>query len=142
MADKTQYYFEVRVPSAAENKAVETMRHYMDLHIEETGSKMTKILKEFVFAHVEVHNQVGDTQAITLEFNNKRNYNTYLQVSADFRAWVNQNHGVEYVFEKESTYSYDSADIDYYLEGTGKRTYHSRRYDYMNVELPTERGFK
>ena len=107
MANKTFYYMEIRVPGV-EGDVIAAQRDYLDAHIIETDSKNSKIAKEMVFSRVTPHNKVGDTQAITIEFINTRNYETYKQVIAEFRAWVSANHNVEYVHEVYHDFAFDA----------------------------------
>jgi len=134
---------EIRVPSIDGEDVIGTQRALLDTHIAETDSKMSKIAREIVFSDIVVHNIVDGTQAITLEFMNERNYDTYMTVIADFRAWAVANHNVEYVFEKTSSASYSTANIvhDIDSESDGLLHYLDSIKKYMNITLPTERGF-
>ena len=126
-----------------DNDVIGSMGQLVTAHIEETNSKKSKIAKETVFLDISAHNQVGDVQAVTLEFANQRNYDTYRAVIQEFRDWAIANHNVEYVMEKTSITSYaalatelldtTNGSTDIYYEGIKK---------YMVVDLPTSRGFK
>lgn len=141
--NKIFYYMEIKLPNHAGTDIIGSMKNLLAEHIAATDSKKSKIAHETVFASVVLHNVVDDVQAVTLEFNNERNYDTYIQATSEFRTWVEANHNAEYVFEKVSATSYsamtakktDSANggIETYYEGIKK---------YMVVDLPTSRGFK
>ena len=142
MSNKLFYYMEITIPSY-EGDNIAKARELQELHIEETGSKKSKIAKETVFADISVHNKVEDTQAITLEFLNERNFDTYMSVVAEFREWASANHGVTWSYEKKSTTTYDAVSI--LVEDTDdgvKTTYGQAARKYMHETLPTERGYK
>lgn len=141
MSNKLFYYMEITIPSY-EGDNIAKARELLGLHIEETGSKKSKIAKETVFAEISAHNKVGDTQAITLEFLNERNFDTYISVVAEFREWASANHGITWSYEKKSSTVYDA--VSKIVEDTddGKITYGQAARKYMHETLPTERGYK
>jgi len=116
-------------------------RYMLDQHIAETGSKKSKVAKEFVFANAKIHNKVEDTQAVTLEFMNQRNFDTYMVAIADFREWVSANHGVEYSYEKVSSTDLEAARIVLIDDDTSKMSYYDEMKTYMENTLPQIRGF-
>jgi hypothetical protein len=116
-------------------------RYMLDQHIAETDSKKSKVAKEFVFAGTKIHNKVEDTQAVTLEFMNQRNYDTYMVAIADFREWVSANHGVEYSYEKVSSTDLEAARIVLIDDDTSKMSYYDEMKTYMENTLPQIRGF-
>ena len=133
---------EIKVPNFAAETSIGAQRDLLDQHIAETNSKKSKIAKETVFLEVSAHNQVGDVQAITLEFANERNYDTYRAVVQEFRDWAIANHNVEYVMEKTSTTSYDAAIILTKADDEGTVSYYDDIKKHMIDTLPKERGFK
>lgn len=138
MAQRIFYYMEIKNPNIGEsNDVIGSMTTLLDAHIAETNSKKSRVMKETVFADATVFNTVGDMQAVTLEFLNERNYDTYIASTSEFRAWVAANHSVEYVTEKTSSTGYQAAQ-----RMTGdESSYYTDMRTYMNVVLPTERGF-
>lgn len=135
---------EIKNPNVNDgNDVIGSMGQLLTAHIEETNSKKSKVMKETVFADTTIHNKVDDTQAVTLEFLNERNYNSYKAVASEFRAWATATHNVEYVFEKVSSTSYAAMNIEL-LNATngGRETYYENIKKYMSVDFPIERGFK
>ncbi len=116
-------------------------RYMLDQHIAETDSKKSKVAKEFIFSNAKIHNKVEDTQAVTLEFMNKRQFDTYMVAIADFREWVSANHGVEYSYEKVSSTDISAARILVEDEDTTKLSYYDEMKVYMEETLPVARGF-
>lgn len=116
-------------------------RYLLDQHIAETDSKKSKVAKEFVFANVKIHNKVDDTQAVTLEFMNQRNFDTYMVAIADFREWVSANHGVEYSYEKVSSTDIEAARTYVANNETDVLSYYDEMKKYMETTLPQIRGF-
>ena len=141
-SNRVFYYMEIKVPNFAAETSIGAQRDLLDQHIAETNSKKSKIAKETVFLEVSAHNQVGDVQAITLEFANERNYDTYRAVVQEFRDWAIANHNVEYVMEKTSTTSYDAAIILTKADDEGTVSYYDDIKKHMIDTLPKERGFK
>lgn len=141
-SNRVFYYMEIRVPNFAAETTIGAQRALLDEHIAETNSKKSKIAKETVFLDITVHNQVDDAQAITLEFANERNYDTYRSVIQEFREWAIANHNVEYVMEKTSTTSYDAAVILTKADDEGTISYYDDIKKHMIDTLPKERGFK
>ena len=142
MSQRTFYYMEIKNPNFATETTIGAQRALLEQHIAETNSKKSKIAKETVFLDVTVHNQVDDVQAITLEFANERNYDTYRAVVQEFRDWAIANHNVEYVMEKTSTTSYDAAIILTKADDEGTVSYYDDIKKHMIDTLPKERGFK
>ena len=136
---KTFYYMEISVPNAGD--IIGFMRLMLDQHIAETDAKYSKIAKEFVFSQVKVHNKVDDTQAITLEFMNKRQYDTYMTAIAPFREWVKENYGVEYSYEKISSTDMTAARGFVQNDADAVLTYYDQMKEYMLETLPEARGF-
>ena len=136
---KTFYYMEITAPNTGD--VLGHQRYMLDQHIAETGSKKSKVAKEFVFANAKIHNKVEDTQAITLEFMNKRNFDTYMVAIADFREWVSANHGVEYSYEKVSSTDIEAARSYVANDETDVLTYYDEMKTYMEETLPQIRGF-
>ena len=124
---------EIKNPNFATETTIGAQRALLEQHIAETNSKKSKIAKETVFLDVTVHNQVDDVQAITLEFANERNYDTYLSVVQEFRDWAIANHNVEYVMEKTSS-------IDYAV--INEKNYYANMSSWMYNNLPKQRGFR
>ena len=141
-SNRVFYYMEIKVPNFAAETSIGAQRDLLDQHIAETNSKKSKIAKETVFLEITVHNQVDDAQAITLEFANERNYDTYRSVIQEFREWAIANHNVEYVMEKTSTTSYDAAIILTKADDEGTVSYYDDIKKHMIDTLPKERGFK
>lgn len=141
MANKSFYYMEVSVPNS--DNIIGTLRELQQMHIAATNSKLSKIAREQVFTEVHIHDKVGDTTAMTIEFMNDRACETYKTAIADFRAWATENHGVEYVYEKSSTTEYAAAQIivDKVADDVIEATYYDKMHTYMMVTLPTARGF-
>jgi hypothetical protein len=134
---------EIRVPNFETETTIGAQRDLLDQHIAATNSKKSKVAKETVFLDITVHNQVDDVQAITLEFANERNYNTYLSVVQEFRDWAITNHNVEYVMEKTSITSYAALATELLDPTNGSTdTYYDNMKKHMVVDLPTSRGFK
>ena len=146
MTYKTYYYAEITIPGLdADIDIIGAQREFLEQHIETTNSKMSKIAKETIFNEVKPHNRNGDTQAITLEFLNKRSYDTYMTVIAEFRTWVAATHNVEYSHEVTLAYPHDLAVrmLDGApTEGMSVLRYNDKAREYMIDTLPTERGFK
>lgn len=138
--NKTFYYLEITIPDATDD-IIGTNMGLLEQHIAETNDKFSKVAKATVFASVKVHNIVENTQAVTLEFANERNYKTYIQAVSHFRAWVSENHNVTYTFEKVSTSPYDVLAKTVSDTAEGKRTYYDDLEDYMFKTLPASRGF-
>ena len=142
-SNRVFYYMEIKVPNFAAETSIGAQRDLLDQHIAETNSKKSKIAKETVFLEVSAHNQVGDVQAITLEFANERNYDTYRAVVQEFRDWAIANHNVEYVTEKTSITSYTALATELLDPTNGSTdTYYDNMKKHMVVDLPTSRGFK
>jgi hypothetical protein len=116
-------------------------RNMLDQHIAETDSKKSKVAKEFIFANAKIHNKVEDTQAVTLEFMNQRQYDTYMVAVADFREWVSANHGVEYSYEKVSSTDIEAARSYVANNETDVLSYYDEMKKYMETTLPQIRGF-
>ena len=138
-SNKTFYYMEISAPNAGD--IIGHQRMLLDQHISETDSKKSKVAKEFVFASTKIHDKVDDTQAVTLEFMNKRQYDTYRTAIAPFREWVSETYGVEYSFEKTSTTDIEAARILVVDEDTTKLSYYDEMKEYMIETLPKARGF-
>lgn len=141
MSNKLFYYMEITIPNY-DGDNVGRLRELLDLHIEQTDSKKSKIAKETVFEEVSIHNQVGDTQAVTLDFLNERNFNTYMIAVSDFREWASQNYGVTWSYEKKSTAVYNAVPKAVERTDEGTVTYGQALRKYMTTTLPTERGYK
>ena len=136
---KTFYYMEISVPNAGD--IIGHQRLLLDLHITETDSKKSKVAKEFVFSNVKIHNKVEDTQAVTLEFMNQRNYETYMVAITPFREWAKETHGVEYSYEKVSSTSIEAAKSYVAINETDILSYYDEMKKYMELTLPEARGF-
>jgi len=136
---KTFYYMEITAPNTGD--VIGHQRYMLDQHIAETDSKKSKVAKEFVFANVKIHNKVEDTQAVTLEFMNQRNFDTYMVAVADFRAWLSANHGVEYSYEKVSSTDIEAARSYVANNETDVLSYYDEMKKYMETTLPQIRGF-
>ena len=136
---KTFYYMEITAQNAGD--VIGHQRYLLDQHIAETDSKKSKVAKEFVFANVKIHNKVDDTQAVTLEFMNQKNFDTYMVAIADFREWVSANHGVEYSYEKVSSTDIEAARTYVANNETDVLSYYDEMKKYMETTLPQIRGF-
>lgn len=132
---------EITIPNF-EGDNIARARELQELHIEQTGSKKSKIARETVFVETAIHNKVGDTQAITLEFLNERNFNTYMTANSDFREWATANHGITWSYEKVSSANFDAVGITVEKSDEGKVSYGQALRKYMTTTLPTERGYK
>lgn len=131
---------EISAPNAGD--VIGHQRILLDQHISETDSKKSKVAKEFVFASTKIHDKVEDTQAVTLEFMNKRQYDTYKTAIAPFREWVSETYGVEYSFEKVSNTNIDAARANIGVdELDGNVSYYDSMKEYMLETLPKARGF-
>lgn len=130
---------EITVPNAGD--IIGHQGFMLDQHIAETASKHSKIAKEFVFSSVKVHNKVDDTQAVTLEFMNKRHYDTYMTAIGPFREWVKENHGAEYSYEKVSSTDMTAARGFVQNDADAVLTYYDQMKEYMLETLPEARGF-
>ena len=130
---------EISVPNAGD--IIGHQRLLLDLHITETDSKKSKVAKEFVFSNVKIHNKVEDTQAVTLEFMNQRNYETYMVAITPFREWAKETHGVEYSYEKVSSTSIEAAKSYVAINETDILSYYDEMKKYMELTLPEARGF-
>ena len=93
------------------------------------------------FKNAKIHNKVEDTQAVTLEFMNQRQYDTYMVAVADFREWVSANHGVEYSSEKVSSTDIEAARSYVANNETDVLSYYDEMKKYMETTLPQIRGF-
>jgi hypothetical protein len=141
--NKIFYYMEVKLPNHTGTDIIGGMKNLLAEHIAATGSKKSMIAGETTFSSVVLHNVVGDVQAVTLEFINERNYDTYIQATSEFRTWVEANYNAEYVFEKVSATSYSAMTAGKTdSENGGIETYYEGIKKYMIVDLPTSRGFK
>ena len=132
---------EITIPSY-EGDNIAKARELQELHIEETGSKKSKIAKETVFSDISVHNKVEDTQAITLEFANERNFNTYITANADYREWATANHGITWSYEKTASANFDAVGQAVERSDEGTVSYGDSLRKYMTTTLPAERGYK
>lgn len=138
--NKTFYYLEIKITGSSGEILGQNLA-LRDQHIAETDNKYSKVAKDTVFSSVYVHETVGDTQAVTLEFSNSRQYDTYITASTPFREWAIANHNVEYVYEKTSTAAYGALAKNTSNTEDGTRTYYDDMEDYMVRTLPRERGF-
>jgi len=136
---KTFYYMEITAQNTGD--VIGHQRNMLDQHIAETDSKKSKVAKEFIFANAKIHNKVEDTQAVTLEFMNQRQYDTYMIAVADFREWVSANHGVEYSYEKVSSTDIEAARSYVANNETDVLSYYDEMKKYMETTLPQIRGF-
>jgi len=136
---KTFYYMEITAQNTGD--VIGHQRNMLDQHIAETDSKKSKVAKEFIFANAKIHNKVEDTQAVTLEFMNQRQYDTYMVAVADFREWVSANHGVEYSYEKVSSTDIEAARSYVANNETDVLSYYDEMKKYMETTLPQIRGF-
>jgi len=136
---KTFYYMEITAQNTGD--VIGHQRNMLDQHIAETDSKKSKVAKEFIFANAKIHNKVEDTQAVTLEFMNQRQYDTYMVAVADFREWVSANHGVEYSYEKVSSTDIEAARSYVANNETDVLSYYDEMKKYMETTLPEIRGF-
>ena len=132
---------EITIPNY-EGDNVARARELQELHIEETSSKKTKIAKETVFVEVAIHNKVGDTQAVTFEFLNERNFNTYITANSDYREWATANHGITWSYEKTASANFDAVGQTVETSDEGTVSYGDSLRKYMTTTLPVERGYK
>lgn len=142
---KAFYYFEVAIPASVREahegqNTFGLMRTLLEAHIAETDSKHSKIVREFVFADSKSHsNNSGD--AASIEFINARHLHQYKTIIAEFRAWANENHGIEWSNEIYNEFPYDVASEETVNEEDLRVAYEVENKDFFFVKHPTARGF-
>ena len=142
MSHRTFYYMEIKLPNYTGTDVIGSMKSLLAEHIDVTDSKKSKVANETVHTSITIHGVVDDVQAVTLEFQNERTYNTYIQATSEFRDWVVSTHNAEYTFEKVTSASYDALSVELKnAENGGTETYYENIKKYMTVDLPTQRGF-
>ena len=121
MADKKRYYFvEVNIPDAVKdaNPDKDPSSIMRDLlltwrNIRET--KHARALYDFIYEDVKSygwHPTETNKMAYCLTFINARHFANYQAYTADFRTWLNDNHGINYIYEVTTDVPYDVADLD------------------------------
>jgi len=142
MSHRIFYYMEIKLPNYTGTDVIGSMKSLLAEHIDVTDSKKSKVANETVYTSTTLHGVVDDVQAVTLEFQNERTYNTYIQATSEFRDWVVSTHNAEYTFEKVTSASYDALSVEFTnTEHGGTETYYENIKKYMTVDLPTQRGF-
>ena len=142
MSHRIFYYMEIKLPNYTGTDVIGNMKSLLAEHIDVTDSKKSKVANETVYTSTALHGVVDDVQAVTLEFQNERTYNTYIQATSEFRDWVVSTHNAEYTFEKVTSASYDALSVEFTnTEHGGTETYYENIKKYMTVDLPTQRGF-
>lgn len=142
MSHRIFYYMEIKLPNYTGTDVIGSMKSLLSEHIDVTDSKKSKVANETVYTSTTIHGVVDDVQAVTLEFQNERTYNTYIQATSEFRDWAVSTHNAEYTFEKVTSASYNALSVEFTnTEHGGKETYYENIKKYMTVNLPTQRGF-
>lgn len=156
MANKKRYYYaEVNIPDAVktahpDKNALAILRDLLIAWKEETDSKYAKALYDFIFEDVKSydwHPTDTNKMAYCLTFINARHFENYQAYTTDFRAWLNDNHGVTYTYESTSDVPYDVADADngndaeVQSEQGNYFTYGEAKRKAILEDLPEERGF-
>lgn len=140
---KAFYYFEVSIPSAVkdaypDHSGIGALRQLLDVHITDTDSKHSKILRDYVFTDVLYHTS-AEKDAFSMEFINARHYDQYKTVVAEFRTWANANHGVEFSNEVSNTVPFDAHDKQ--SADDSELTYGVAAREHFFEQLPASRGF-
>ena len=82
-----------------------------------------------------------------MTFINARHFENYQAYAADFRTWLNDNHGINYIHEVITDVPYDIADMDngndaeVQSEQGNYFTYAEARKKAILEDLAEERGF-
>ena len=156
MADKKRYYFvEVNIPDAVKTANPDKdpssiMRDLLLAWKDATGTKYAKALYDFIYEDVKSygwHPTDTNKMAYCLTFINARHFENYQAYTADFRTWLNDNHGITYVHEVTTDVPYDVADKDngndaeIQSEQGNYFTYAEARRKAILEDLAEKRGF-
>ena len=121
MADKKRYYFvEVNIPDAVKDANPDVhpagiMKNLREEYKRSSGTKYARALSDFIYEDVKIygwHPTETNKTAYCMTFINARHFENYEAYSADFRTWLNDNHGITYVHEVTTDVPYDIADKD------------------------------
>ena len=156
MANKKRYYFvEVSIPDAVKDAYPDKhpaviMKDLREAWKDEVATKYARALSDFIYEDVKIygwHPTDANKTAYCMTFINARHFENYQAYSADFRTWLNDNHGITYTYEVTTDVPYDIEDKDN-LGGAEVESEQGNYFTYAEAkrkaileDLPEERGF-
>lgn len=148
MTKKVFYYYEIEVPTALKDEyTVDVgsviLKEKLLEYVETTGSKNSKILKDFIFANVAYFKWNGNKGAVSLEFLTERDWERHQTVLQEFKDYLASEYNIQYVYEAKRFI--DTEGMLVREEGSEPGTLGNDSYwktkEYFNETLPAERGF-
>lgn len=156
MANKKRYYFvEVNIPDAVKDANPDKdpssiMRDLLEAWKNSAGTKYARALFDFIYEDVKSygwHPTETNKMAYCLTFINARHFENYKAYIAEFRTWLNDNHGITYTYESTTDVPYEVAGLDnlgnaeVQSEQGSYFTYAEAKRKAILEDLAEERGF-
>ena len=152
---KRYYYLEINIPDAVKDArpgrdAIAIMHDLTEEYKNEVGTKYARALNDFIFGtakHYGWHPTDANRTATCVQFINARHFANYEAYTADFRQWLENNHGITYPYETYTDVPYEIADVDngndaeIQSEQGNYFTYAQAKQKAIMEDLPEERGF-
>ena len=157
MANKKRYYFvEVNIPDAVKDAHPDKhpagiMKELREAWKDATGTKYARAFNDIIYEDVKIygwHTTDANKTAYCMTFINARHFDNYQAYGADFRTWLNDNHGITYTYEVTTDVPYDVADLDngndaeVQSEQGNYFTYAEARKKAVLEDLAVQRGFE